>query len=393
MSLSHGRPYLAIPGPSVVPDEVLRAMHMASPNIYRGALHDLTHSLLPDLKWVARTESEVAIYIGNGHTVWEAALLNTCAPGDRVLVPDTGQFCRGWAEMAAGLGLQVDLLPFGDEAPLDPAQVAETLRQDNTHAIKAVLAVHVDTATGVRNDIAALRRAIAETGHPALLMVDCIASLGCDRFEMDAWGVDVMVAACQKGLMTPAGVGFVYFNARADAARGQLPRVSHHQDWRPRVAPDGYWRLFNGTAPTHHLHGLRAALDMMRAEGIEEIWARHAKLAQAVWAALEAWSTQGPLRLNIANRHERSHAITSVVALPDAGLRIQNWTETNAGVTLGIGLGRTPEEGYFRIGHMGHVNAHMVLGVLGVIEAALLAEQISHGPGALSAAAQVISTA
>ena len=391
MSLANGRAYLAIPGPSVMPDAVLQAMHRASPNIYEGELHDLTASLIPDLKAIAKTDHDVAIYIGNGHAAWEAALSNVLSRGDTVLVLATGRFCVGWGEMAADLGVTVQTIDYGDTDPIDLAQVANALKADTDHKIKAILAVHVDTSTSVKNDVPGLRRVLNETGHPALLMIDCIASFGCDRFEMDAWGVDVMVTACQKGLMTPAGISFVYFNKKADAARGDC--VTGYWDWRRRINPEVYYQYFYGTAPTHHLYGLRTALDMILAEGIEAVWQRHAVLAQAVWAAFDCWSVPGGIALNIADQAHRSHAVTSCVAASPDGDRLRTWCEHQAGLTLGIGLGRSPADAYFRIGHMGHVNAHMMMGVLGTIEAGLKALDIPHGDGALSVAAQVIANA
>ena len=270
MSLSHGRAYLAIPGPSVIPDAVLRAMHRASPNIYEGELHDLTHSIVPDLKAIAMTDGQVAIYIGNGHAAWEAALSNVLSKGDTVLVLATGRFCIGWGEMAAGMGALVETIDYGAQAPIDLTLVEEALAADTAGRIKAVLAVHVDTSTSVKNDIAGLRATMDRVGHPALLLADCIASLGCDRFEMDAWGIDVMVSGCQKGLMTPAGMSFVWYNAKADAARGDC--VTSYWDWRPRTDPEMYYQYFDGTAPTHHLYGLRTALDMIKAEGLEAVF-------------------------------------------------------------------------------------------------------------------------
>lgn len=391
MSLANGRAYLAIPGPSVMPDAVLQAMHRPSPNIYEGELHDLTYSLFPDLKSIAGTAHNVAIYIGNGHAAWEAALANVLNRGDTVLVLATGRFCVGWGEMANGLGVNVQTIDYGDKDPVDLDQLAETLRADTDHKIKAVLTVHVDTSTSVKNDVPGMRRVLDEVEHPALLMVDCIASFGCDRFEMDAWGVDVMVTACQKGLMTPAGISFVYFNEKANAARGDC--VTGYWDWRPRINPEVYYMNFYGTAPTHHLYGLRAALDMILAEGIEAVWARHATLAQAVWAAFDVWSVPGGIGLNIADPDHRSHAVTSCFSESPDGDRLRNWCEHQAGLTLGIGLGRTPADAYFRIGHMGHVNAHMIMGVLGTIDAGLMALDIPHGDGALSAAATVIAKA
>jgi len=249
---ANGRSYLAIPGPSVMPDRVLRAMNRAAPNIYVGELHEVTRSLVPDLKRLAGTTGDLAIYIANGHGTWEAALANVVAEGDTVLVLATGRFCIGWGEMAAGLGARVETLDFGQAAPVDQARVEEALRADTAHRIKAVLSVHVDTSTGVRNDIAALRAAIDRAGHPALLMCDTIASLGCDRYAMDECGADVTVAASQKGLMTPPGLGFVWFNEKADRVRGAMARVSRYWDWRPRANPTEYWMHFDGTAPTHH---------------------------------------------------------------------------------------------------------------------------------------------
>ena len=391
--LSNGRPYLAIPGPSVMPERVLNAMHRAAPNIYTGELIDMTASILPDLRAVARTDHHVAIYIANGHGAWEAALSNVVAPGDTVLVLATGRFGHGWAEMAEGLGVSVKTHDFGQRDAFDLAKVEQTLAADKGGRIKAVLAVFVDTSTGIKNDINGLRDVMDATGHGALLMADCIASLGCDRFEMDAWGVDVTIAASQKGLMTPPGLGFVWFNDKAAAARAQMPRVSRYWDWAPRVNPDGYWQHFDGTAPTHHLFGLRAALDMIKEEGLENVWHRHAVLARAVWAACDVWGQGGPLELNVADPAQRSHAVTSVMIGAPDGDRLRAWLEQVAGVTLGIGLGREPADAYFRIGHMGHVNAHMVLGVLASMDAGLKALGIAHGQGAVAAATQVIAEA
>lgn len=394
--MPQGRRYVAIPGPSVIPDAVLRAMHRPAPNIYDRGLAELTRELIADLKRVARTRHHAAIYIGNGHAAWEAALANVLAPGARVLVPATGLFGTSWGDMAAGLGAEVELLDFGTAGSWDTDRIAGALAADPDHAIKAVLAVHVDTSSSVRNDIAALRRTLDETGHPALLMADCIASLGCERFEMDAWGVDVTVAACQKGLMVPPGLGLVFFNDRAAARRAAQPRVSRYWDWTPRAAPEEFYQYFNGTAPSHHLYGLRAALDMIHAEGIEHVWARHARLARAIWAACESWGRDGPMALNVADPAYRSHAVTALRLEPPQATALRDWTEAHLGLTLGIGLGMAPPgdpawHGFFRLGHMGHVNGQMVLGLLGGIGAGLAALDIPHGRGALEAAAAVIA--
>lgn len=396
VNLSHGRGYLAIPGPSVVPDRVLQAMHRPAPNIYAGALVEMTHSLFPDLKKIAGTAHHVAIYIANGHGAWEAAVSNTLSHGDRVLVLATGSFAHGWANIAERLGVECDILDFGKRDSFDAQAVARALEADNSHGYKAVLMVQVDTSTSVRNDVAAVRKLLDQADHPALLMVDCIACLGCDGFEMDAWGVDVMVAGCQKGLMTPPGMSFVFFNDRADAAREQAQNVSHYWDWRPRIAPEEYYQFFCGTAPTHHLFGLRTALDMIIEEGLNNVLARHRVLAQAVWAAFEHWGQEGPLELNIKDPALRSHAVTSVRIGAPHGTALRDWMSEQAGVTLGIGLGMASPgdpawHGFFRVGHMGHVNAHMVLGTLTVIEAGLQALGIDHQAGGATAAARVVS--
>ncbi|MCI5112734.1 MAG: aminotransferase class V-fold PLP-dependent enzyme [Marivita sp.] len=396
MSLANGRTYLAIPGPSVVPDAVLRAMHRASPNIYEGELPDMMPGLTADLKRVACTDGHVAIYISNGHGAWEAALANTVGIGEKVLVLSTGHFAQSWSRIAEARGLEVDVLEFGNGGPIDPSRVEDALRADSTHAYKAVLAVHVDTSSSNRNKFAPLRQILDDLGHPALLLADCIASMGCDRFEMDAWGVDVALTGSQKGLMCPPGLGFVFFNDKAAEARRRLKHVSMYWDWTNRSEPEAFYQYFSGTAPTHHLYGLRTALDMIHAEGMEAIWARHATLAQAIWAAVEHWGQGGPLRLNISDRAHRSHAVTALSIGKPHGTALRRWCADQAGVTLGIGLGMgtaddPKSDGYFRFGHMGHVNAHMILGLLGVVEAGLAALDIPHRAAGVAEAAKVIS--
>lgn len=295
-----------------------------------------------------------------------------------------------------GQGIEPVVIDFGRQSPWDLDRVAEALRADTAHEIKAILAVHVDTSTSIRNDVPGLRKVLDDTGHPALLMCDCIASLACDRFEMDAWGVDVMVTGSQKGLMTPPGLGFVFFNDKADARRKEQPRVSRYWDWSPRSNPQEYYQNFAGTAPTHHIFGLRAALDMIHAEGIETVWARHEVLARAVWAAVEAWGQDGPMALNMTDPAYRSHAVTALRVGAPHGTELRNWVDDHLGLTLGIGLGMAaPDDparhGFFRLGHMGHVNGHMIMGLLGGVDAGLKALGVPHGGGALEAASTVIA--
>ncbi len=398
MTLGHGRHYLAIPGPSVMPDRVLRAMHRAAPNIYHGELVDMVPGLVEDLKTVAQTGHHCAMYIANGHGVWEAAISNVFSRDETALVLATGRFAEGWAEMARRMGVNAEVVDFGKRSAIDVARVEDILAADTAHRIKAVMTVQVDTSTSIRNDIKELRGALDGNSHPALLMVDCIACLACDRFDMDGWGVDVMVTGCQKGLMTPPGMGFVYFNDKADAARDNANCVTHYWDWRPRMSPEDFYQYFDGTAPTHHLYGLREALDMILEEGLEAVLSRHATLARAIWAAFETWGETGPLELNVTDPERRSHAVTSVRAGGPQGTELRKWVENRAGLTLGIGLGmadsRDPEwHHFFRVGHMGHVNAQMIMGALGAIEAGMTAVGLPFSKGGLSAAAEVLSVA
>lgn len=396
-----GRHYLAIPGPSVVPDRVLNAMHRPSPDIYSGELYEIVPGIYEDLKKLARTEHYVAIYIANGHGAWEAANTNLFSPGDHALALVTGRFGEGWAQSVEALGVTVQRLDFGRQAPVDPEAVAEAIAADAQGRIKVVLMSHVDTTTSVRNDVAAVRAVLDRAGHPALLAVDCIASLGCDVFEMDLWGVDVMVCASQKGLMTPPGLGLVWMNEKArEVSIGSRWRTPYW-DWMPRVDPNVFYQLFGGTAPTHHLFGLRAALDMLvREEGVEAAWRRHERLARAVWTAFNAWGEGSDgkptgIGLNVAAPSARSHAVTTARFVSPHAADLRAWTQANAGVTLGIGLGMASgsdyaSDGHLRVAHMGHVNTHMTLGLLGAMEAGMSVLGIPRGAGALDRAAAVL---
>ena len=397
MTNSSGQTYLAIPGPSVIPEAVLRSMHRASPNIYEGELIEITESLIPDLNYVARSSGQVAIYIANGHGIWEAALSNMVSFGDHVLVLATGRFAHGWAEMAKKMGVLVDILDFGKNRAVDLEVLNEKLKSEPKTKYKAILMTHVDTSTSVKNDIASVRKKLDEIEYPALLAVDCIASLACDRFEMDAWGVDIMVAACQKGLMVPPGIGFVFFNNRAKERQKGLTNVSSYWDWEPRVNPKLYYEYFCGTAPTHHIFGLRTALDMIKHEEIEKTWKRHETLSRAIWAAIDRWSSAGDISLNIKKPSERSHAVTSIRLGGKNGTRLRQWLQTKSGLTIGIGLGMSePEDprgdGYVRFGHMGHVNTQMIMALLGTVETGFRAIGYNHGNGALEAASEILSS-
>jgi alanine-glyoxylate transaminase / serine-glyoxylate transaminase / serine-pyruvate transaminase len=384
MSVANGRALLAIPGPTNIPDRVLQAMMRPAEEIYTGAMVDLTDSLLGDLRRVFRTKSRTYIYAANGHGAWEAALTNVLSRGDKVLVLASGRFAIGWGEMARFMGADVEVLEGSWRASVDPAAVEERLRRDRNHEIKAVLMVQIDTASGVVNDVAAVRKAIDAAGHPALYMVDGVASVGCMRFEMDAWGVDVAMTAAQKGLMTPPGLAFVAANDKAHQAHERAGLKTLYWDWTARQQPPHYMK-YCGTPPEHLLFALRAALDMILEEGLEAVWHRHALLAEATHAAVAKWAEGQVLACNVIDPAQRAASVTPVLVDGGKALAIANFAQEVCGVALGTGIGELSEKA-FRIAHMGHVNAPMVMGTLSAIETALQALDIPHGSGGVAAA-------
>ena len=388
MTVRAGREFLAIPGPTTMPDEVLAAMHRPAIDIYAGPLLAITESILADLGGLFRTTRRPYIYIANGHGAWEAALTNVLSKDDRVLVLESGRFALGWGNVAAGLGCKVDVMQGGWGRAVRPheveARLIEDLAKDKAGRIKAVLVVQVDTASGVVNDIPAIGRAIRAAGHDALYMVDAVASLGCMPFEMDAWGVDVAMAASQKGLMTPPGLSFVAAGERAQVAHRHAGLKTPYWDWTARDGEEHY-RKYAGTPPEHLLFGQRQALDMILAEGLGNIFERHRLLAEAVRRAVGVWSEAGALSFSIATPAERSNTVTAVRLDGADPTALLDYCNRRCGVVLGRALGELSGQG-FRIAHMGHINAPMVLGTLGVVEVGLKALGIPHGTGGVSAA-------
>ena len=385
MSVSAGRQFLSIPGPTTVPDEVLRAMHRPAVDIYTGSLVDVTMSLLADLKKVFRTAGRTYIYAANGHGAWEAGLCNVLSRGDKVLVLESGRFAVGWGEMGTKLGLDVELLRGDWRRAVRADEVEARLRADKAHEIKAVLVVQIDTASGAANDVEAIGKAIRAAGHPALFMVDVVASLGTVPFEMDAWGVDVAVSGSQKGLMTPPGLGFVAASERAFSRSNTANLNTPYWDWGFREGPEHYQK-YCGTPPEHLLFAQRQALDMLLAEGMENAFERHRILAEAVRRAVAVWSEGQVLAFNIAAAKERANSVTTVLWQREEGpTALVDYAREKCGVVLGIGIGALGGRA-FRIAHMGHVNAPMVLGTLGVIETGLAALGVPHGRGGVQAA-------
>src|SRR5919106_6349337 len=273
MVVRAGREFLAIPGPTTMPDEVLRAMHRPALDIYSDQMVELTHSLLGDISRLFATKANSYIYISNGHGAWEAALSNVLSRGDKVLVLESGRFAIGWGQAAAAMGADVEVLKGDWRRAIRPADVEARLRRDKDHAIKAILAVQVDTASGAYNDLEAIGKAIKAAGHPALFMVDAVASLACMPFEMDAWGIDVAMSGSQKGLMTPPGLGFVAAGPRAKAAHKAADMRTPYWDWTAREG-ELHYQKYAGTPPEHLLFGLRRALDMLFEEGLDNVFRR-----------------------------------------------------------------------------------------------------------------------
>jgi alanine-glyoxylate transaminase/serine-glyoxylate transaminase/serine-pyruvate transaminase len=390
MSVRNGREFLSIPGPTTVPDEVLAAMHRPAVDIYNGSdLEQTTDGLLRDLKRVMRTQGRTYIYPANGHGAWEAAATNVFSRGDRVLVLESGRFAVGWGEMAAMLGVEVEILNGKPRGAVDPSRVERRLRDDTAHEIKAILVVQIDTASGVANDIPAIRAAIDAAGHPALLMVDTIASLGIVPYDMDAWRIDVTVAAAQKGLMTPPGLSFVAANDRALEAHRSADLRTSYWDWTQREGPLHYQK-YCGTPPEHLLFGLRKALDMLFAEGLENVFERHRLIAEAVRRAVDVWSEGGALSFNVREPSERADSVTLVLTKGFDPATLLTYCREKCGVVLGIGIGDFTDRA-FRVAHMGHINAPMIMGTLSIVEIGLAALGIPHGKGGAQAAIDWLS--
>jgi alanine-glyoxylate transaminase/serine-glyoxylate transaminase/serine-pyruvate transaminase len=385
MTVRAGREFLAIPGPTTMPDEVLRAMHRPALDIYSDQMINLTDSLMADLSKLFATKGKSYIYIANGHGAWEAVLSNVLSRGDKVLVLESGRFAVGWGNAARAMGAEVEVLKGDWRRAVQPAEVEARLRKDKSHEIKAILVAQVDTASGVFNDIEAISKAVKSTGHPALFMVDTVASLGCMPFEMDGWGIDVAMSGSQKGLMTPPGLGFVAANERAQAVHKSADMRTPYWDWTEREGAEHY-RKYAGTAPVHLLLALRQAIDMLYEEGLENVFLRHRLLGEAVRRAVAKWAEGQVLGFNVSEASERSNTVTTVLMSDDHDpVKLHRYAKEKCGVVLGVGIGELQGQA-FRIAHMGHVNAPMVLGVLGVIEVALNALEIPHGRGGTEAA-------
>jgi len=386
MAYRAGRHFLQIPGPTNVPDRVLRAIDRPTIDHRSAEFSEVGKDCLQGLHSVFQTENPIVMYPSSATGAWEAALVNTLSAGDHVLGFETGQFASLWAKMASNLGFRIDMVPGDWRHGVDPAQVEEKLAADRSHEIKAVLVVHNETSTGVTTNIPAVRGAMDNARHPALLMVDTVSSLGSIDYRHDEWHVDVTIAGSQKGLMLPPGLAFNALSARAIEAgrRSNLPKSY----WRwTEMLDNNASGFFPYTPATNLLYGLREAMAMLREEGLLNVFARHARLAEATRCATRAWG----LEMVALCPKEFSNALTALFVpegFDERALRTLILERFN--MSLGAGLGKLAGRA-FRIGHLGDFNELMLMGTLAGVEMGLQIAGIPHGRGGVCAAIQYLS--
>lgn len=378
MSHAAGRHFLQIPGPTNVPDSVLRAM--SAPTIdHRGPeFAALGREILDGLRPVFGTSGPVVVYPSSGTGAWEAALVNTLSPGDRVLCFETGHFATLWRDMATALGLVVDFVPGDWRHGVDPCSLADHL----TDEVKAVCVVHNETSTGVTSRVAEVRAALDAAGHPALLLVDTISSLGSIDYRHDEWGVDVTVAGSQKGLMLPPGLGFNAISAKALEASRSAALVKSYWDWRPILAANERG-FFSYTPATNLLYGLRESLRLLEVEGLSTVFARHDRHAAATRAAVTGWG----LEVLALDPREYSSALTAVL-VPNAD-KVRAIILDRFDMSLGAGLGKLADQ-VFRIGHLGSFNDLALAGTLAGVQMGLSLAGVRISSAGLNAALDVL---
>jgi len=385
MAFNSGRHFLQIPGPTNVPDRILRAIDAPTMDHRGPKFGQLGLEILAGLKHIFQTQQPVVIYPASGTGAWEAALVNCFSPGDKLLMVETGHFASLWQKMAGKLGLQVELIATDWRRGADPAAVEAKLREDKAHAIKAVCVVHNETSTGTTSRIALIRKAIDAAAHPALLLVDTISSLASIDYRHDEWGVDVTVAGSQKGLMLPPGLSFnaVSEKARKAAQSAQLPKSYWAWDEMIASGKNGY---FPYTPATNLLYGLHEAIAMLQEEGLPQVFARHARHAEATRRAVRAWN----LEILCANPEEYSNTLTAVMmpAGQDADALRKTILEAYD-MSLGTGLGRLAGK-VFRIGHLGDFNDLTLMGTLAGVEMGLALAGVPHRKGGAQTAADYL---
>jgi alanine-glyoxylate transaminase/serine-glyoxylate transaminase/serine-pyruvate transaminase len=381
MSAPAGRHFLQIPGPTNVPDRILRAMDMPTMDHRGPEFAQLTLEILQDLKQVFKTSADVVIYPASGTGAWEAALVNTLSPGDKILMFETGHFATLWQNIASDLGLQVEFVPGDWRHGVDPAEVEARLCADKTHQIKAVMVVHNETSTGVTSRIGEIRNAIDSCAHPALFMVDVISSLASIDYRHDEWAVDVTVGGSQKGLMLPPGLSFNAISARALEAAKMATLPASYWRWQPMINANssGY---FPYTPATNLLYALRESLKMLHQEGLDNVFARHQRHAEATRRAVRAWG----LEILCLNPVEYSAALTAIL-LPEGqnADHLRQVILQRYNMSLGTGLAKLQGR-VFRIGHLGDFNDLMLTGTLCGVEMGLSVAGIPFSRGGINAA-------
>jgi len=387
MTFQSGRHFLQIPGPTNVPDRVLRAMDQPTIDHRGPEFAKLTLAILEDLKKVFKTKNDIIIFPSSGTGAWEASLVNVLSPGDSILMFETGQFAVQWQRMAANLGFKAEVVPNDWRHGADPAQLEQLLKQDREHKIKAVAVVHNETFTGVTSRIPLLRQAIDRAQHPALFLVDTISSLASIDYRHDEWGVDVTIAGSQKGLMLPPGIAFnaVGPKARAAAKNSKTPKSYWNWDEMLSANKSGF---FPYTPATNILYGLREALKMLHEEGLENVFARHARFAEATRRAAHAWG----LEILCQNPDEYSNTLTALL-VPEGhnADQFRKITLDRFNMSLGTGLGKLQGR-VFRIGHLGDFNELMLAGTLCGVEMGLAAAGVPHKQGGVLAALDYLVT-
>jgi alanine-glyoxylate transaminase/serine-glyoxylate transaminase/serine-pyruvate transaminase len=379
--MRQGRHFLQIPGPSPVPDRVLRAMDMPVIDHRSAQFAELGQAVLEGSQRIFQTSGPVVIFPSSGTGAWEAAIVNTLSSGDKVLMAETGHFATLWRQMAGRFGIEVDFIAGDWRRGADPAQIEARLAEDASHAIKAVMVVHNETSTGATSRIADIRAAIDRTRHPALLMVDTISSLGSVDYRHDEWKVDVSVSCSQKGFMLPPGLGFnaISEKARAAARTNRMPRS--YFDWEEMLKPNAKG-FFPYTPATNLLYGLREAIAMLLEEGLDNVFARHQRLAAATRAAVNHWG----LEVLCQEPQEYSPVLTAVLMPPghDAD-QFRQVVLDNYNMSLGAGLSKVAGK-VFRIGHLGECNELTLLGALTGVEMGLSVAGAPHRSGGVDAA-------
>ena len=379
-----GRHLFAGPGPTNIPDSVLHAVAHATVDFNAPDFLATFRAGVAGLKRILRTSHEVFLYTASGHGAWEATLQNLLSPGDAILMIESGYFSETWALMAGKLGLEVRTLPADWRRGAEIAALARTLAEDRAHRIRAVCVVHNETATGLALSLPEIRAALDGAGHPALLLADTISSLGCFDVRMDEWGIDAIVGGSQKGLMLPTGFSFTAAGPKAMAAHGTARLARHYFDWSAML--NRPHRSFVGTVPVTLFYGLQESVRLIEEEGLEAVFARHARLAEGVRRAVRVWSgNQGP-EIFCTDPARYSNSVTAVL-MPEGqdADAVRAIARARFNVALGGGLGRL-ERKVFRIGHLGDLNETMVLGALGAVEMSLTLAGVPHGAGGVAAA-------